>query len=260
MDDRRVEMVDGPAGPLEVYLSGVGPAVVMIPSLGRGASDFDRLAADLAGAGYTAIAPEPRGIGGSIGVHAEMTMADLAGDIAAVIDACARGSATVIGHALGNRIARMTATAHPDRVDGVILLACGGLVPPSTEASAALLAVFDPSLSPDDHLAAVRTAFFAPGNDASVWVEGWHGDVAAAQAAAVRGTPSEVWWAAGRAEVLVVQPADDVIALAANAENIVASLEGRATMVVIPDAGHALLPEQPASVAAAVLGWLDDRR
>ncbi len=154
----------------------------------------------------------------------------------------------------------MTATTHPDRVDGVVLLACGGLIPPAAEASAALLAVFDPTLSPDDHLAAVRTAFFAPGNDPAVWEEGWHGIVAAAQGAATRSTPVEEWWAAGGADVLVVQPADDVIAPVGNAERIVASLDGRATMVIVPGAGHALLPEQPDLVSAAVVEWLDGRR
>jgi len=34
-------------------------------------------------------------------------------------------------------------------------------------------------------------------------------------------------------------------------------LGARARMVTIPDAGHALLPEQPAAVAEAVLAWLD---
>lgn len=37
----------------------------MLPSLGRGAADFDRLAADVAAAGYRAVCPEPRGIGRS---------------------------------------------------------------------------------------------------------------------------------------------------------------------------------------------------
>ncbi len=260
MDNRRIVMVDGPTGPLEVYARGEGPAVLMIPSLGRGASDFDRLGRDLAAAGCLALTPEPRGIGRSNDLLAGVSMADLADDTAAVIDAFDGAPATLVGHAFGNRVARMTATTHPDHVDGVVLLACGGLVPPSAEASAALVDVFDPALSPEDHLAAVSTAFFAPGNDPAVWAEGWHSTVAAAQAAATRNTPADVWWAAGRADVLVVQPDDDVIAVAANAEHIVASLDGRATMTIVPCAGHALLPEQPDLVSAAVVDWLDRRR
>ena len=64
------------------------------------------------------------------------------------------------------------------------------------------------------------------------------------------------WWEAGTAPVLVVQPADDVIAIAANALDIVERLGDRARLVTIPDAGHALLPEQPTATLTAILGWL----
>ena len=50
-------------GPIRLHVSGAGPPVVMLPSLGRGASDFDRLAADVAAAGYRVVCPEPRGVG-----------------------------------------------------------------------------------------------------------------------------------------------------------------------------------------------------
>jgi hypothetical protein len=78
MDDRRVEMVDGPAGPVEVYVQGEGPAVLMIPSLGRGAGDFDRLAVDLVSAGYRSLVPEPRDAntsGGRLGSSSQTAMA-----------------------------------------------------------------------------------------------------------------------------------------------------------------------------------------
>ena len=57
--------VDGSAGPLECHVRGDGPAVVLLPSLGRGARDFDDLSTRLAEAGYRTLRPEPRGIGGS---------------------------------------------------------------------------------------------------------------------------------------------------------------------------------------------------
>jgi pimeloyl-ACP methyl ester carboxylesterase len=166
---------------------------------------------------------------------------------------------TVVGHAFGNRVARMVATLYPELVESVVLLACGGLVPPSPAAGAALRAVFNTDLTPEKHLAAVSTAFFANGNDASVWAGGWHADVAVAQAVADRATPPATWWKAGRSDVLVVQPAEDVIALPENATNIVETLGSRASMITIPHAGHALLPEQPAAVAVALLTWLNRR-
>ena len=155
--------IDGPAGPLQVHVQGQGPAVVLIPSLGRGARDFDLLAASLADAGYRAIRPEPSGIEGSALGPGMVTMDDLADDVATVIRATVKTppmSATVVGHAFGNRVARMVATRYPELVESVVLLASGGKIPPSAEAATALSAVFDTSLSSTDHLAAVRTALF----------------------------------------------------------------------------------------------------
>lgn len=256
---RRTVLVDGPTGPIEVRLLGEGPLVVLLPSLGRGASDFAALAARLARAGHLVACPEPRGLGRSAGPLDGLTLADLADDVAAVVQALDAGPATVAGHAFGNRVARMLATRHPDLVESVVLLACGGRVPPEPEAGAALFRVFDTALPADEHLDAVRTAFFAPGNDPSVWADGWHADVAAAQSAATGSTPVEEWWEAGGADVLVVQPADDRIALPANAEDLVERLGDRSSLVTIPGAGHALLPEQPAAVAVALLTWLRRR-
>jgi pimeloyl-ACP methyl ester carboxylesterase len=54
----------------------------------------------------------------------------------------------------------------------------------------------------------------------------------------------------------VVQPAEDVIAPAQNAERLRAAAPDRIEVLTVPRAGHALLPEQPAAVSAALLGWL----
>jgi pimeloyl-ACP methyl ester carboxylesterase len=249
-------IVAGPEGPLEVHVHGKGPAVVMLASLGRGAGDFADLASRLAAAGFCGLALEPRGIGASESPLEGITMADLADDVAEVIRALADGPATVVGHAFGNRVARMVATRHPDVVESVVLLACGGLVPSTPEVTAALASVFDVSLDPAAHLDAVARAFFAPGNDPSPWRGGWHADTAAAQGAATASSPVADWWTAGSADVLVIQPAADVVAVPENATRIIEALGTRASMVTIPRAGHALLPEQPASVAAEVLAWL----
>ena len=250
--------VFGPVGPIEVREQGSGRPVVMLPSLGRGGADFDDLAGRLAAAGYRALCPEPRGIGGSTGELGDLTMADLADDVAAVIRERTEGTATLVGHAFGNRVVRMTATEHPELVERVALLCCGGMVPPAPEVHEALVAVFDPDRSDAEHLEAVRKAFFAPGNDPVVWVDGWHGMVAAAQGLANAGTPSDHWWAAGGRDVLVVQPVDDLVAVAENARRIVEDFDDRATLVLVPEAGHALLPEQPQAVADALLGWLGE--
>lgn len=235
---------------------GTGPLVVMIASLGRGGSDFDDLGARLAAAGYRAVALDPRGIGASTG-PAAADMRDYARDVAESVRRLAPdGRAVLIGHAFGNRVARATAAFHPEAVSSLILLASGGQVPIPPPAAKALRDVFDTSLSPAAHIAAVKMAFFAPGNDPEVWRDGWYPAVATAQGAALRASPAEEWTHAGGTPMLIVQAADDVIAPPANAEALRAVAPDSVDIAVLPRAGHAMLPEQPAAIAEIVLARL----
>ena len=103
---------------------------------------------------------------------------------------------------------------------------------------------------------AARHVFFAPGNDARVWADGWHFDAARAQRASDGRTPARDWWAGGPAPMLVPQGSDDGIVVPENAKRLAAEFPHRVTLVEIAHAGHALLPEQPEAVAKAVLAWL----
>ena len=172
-------IVKNSAANLEVYIAGDGPPVMMLASLGRGAEDFADLAAKLIAGGYQVIVPEPRGVGASTGAMAGLTLQDLAGDVIAIIDATTDAPLTLIGHAFGNRLARMTAALRPDLVKRLILLACGGLIEMPEESLKALIGCFDQTLSRDDHLACVKKAFFAQGNDPAVWQGGWWPEVSA---------------------------------------------------------------------------------
>lgn len=243
---------------LEVIKRGTGPLVVLIASLGRGAADFDDLGARLAAAGYTAAAVNPRGIGASVGPAAR-DMADYARDIMQVVRALSTEPAVLIGHAFGNRVARATATFHPECVSSLILLACGGQVPIAPVAAKALRDVFDPALPASEHLAAVGTAFFAPGNDPQVWDGGWYPAVAQAQQQALHAAPFATWAAGGHAPMLIVQAESDAIAPLANAEALQGAYPDRVSITPLAGAGHAMLPEQPGPLADIVLKRLRDR-
>jgi len=243
-------------GEIAFSLEGTGPSVLMIPSLGRLASDFDDLSRRLVAAGFTAVCPDPRGIGKSTGPMDGLTLHDLAADTAAVIEALGGKPVIVVGHAFGQRVGRMLAADRPELVRAMAMVAAGGRAPMKPDAPEALMGCFRLDRPDAERLADVAFAFFAPGNDASVWADGWHADVATAQSRATLGTPVEDWWHAGAARVLVVQPEADRVAPVANAEAILDALGTRATLVVVPGAGHALLPERPDAVATAVLDWL----
>src|SRR3979409_274057 len=99
-------------GPIRVeyYTQGRGPLVVLLPSLGRGAEDFEEIAPRLEHA-CRVVTPQPRGIGASTGPMTGVTLHDYARDIAAVIESEGGGPALIAGHAFCNFLASTTATA-----------------------------------------------------------------------------------------------------------------------------------------------------
>jgi pimeloyl-ACP methyl ester carboxylesterase len=236
---------------------GQGDPIVFVPALGRGVDDFDDLSKRLVQAGYQAILPDPRGIGGSRGPLIEMSLHDMATDVATVIQSLGGGRpATVVGHALGNRVARMLASDYPNLVKQVILLAPGGIAPPASEITQAGARVLDPTVPREDRLAALQHAFFAHSNDARIWEHGWYFDIAPAQRATMNRTPLADWWSGGVAPILVLQGKEDINAVPENAERLAAEFPNRVTVVEIPDSGHAMLPEQPERIATAILTYL----
>lgn len=253
MTNRR--LFEKPGITVEALIDGEGPLVVMIPSLGRPAEDFDDLARHVVAAGFTAARLQPRGIGRSRGPMQDQTLFDLATGPALVIETLG-APALVIGHAYGQRESRALATARPDLVHGVVLLAAGGKVPIPDKARDALLGCFDETLTREQHLQHVRDAFFAPGNDPTVWRDGWHADTARLQSTATQATPLAKWWGGGTAPLLVVQALQDAIALPENGRALKEEFGPRVTLIEIDGAGHAMLPEQPQKIADAVLPFL----
>lgn len=238
------------------HAEGTGPLFVLIPSLGRGAEDFDDLAPRIAAQGFRVLRPEPRGIGGSSPLQDGATLHDMAADVAAVIAVEGGGPAVVAGHAAGNWVARVLAHDRPDLVRGVAMVAAllGTTVDSTIRAS--INGSFDMRLADDQRLEHLRRAYFAPGNDARVWLAGWHPPVAERQRAAAAATQDRAWLRAAEAKPLLYLGAgQDTISPPPTLDALRAAVGPRATLVVIANAGHALVPEQPAATAAALVAW-----
>ncbi len=248
-------LFSAPTVTVEALVDGTGPLVVMIPSLGRPAEDFEDLAGRVVSGGYCAARVQPRGIGRSRGAMEDQTLVDLAGDVALVVESLG-APAFVIGHAFGQRVARALAASRPELVRAVVVIAAGGKVAIPEAARKALFGCFDTTLSPEQRLAHVSSAFFAPGNDASVWRDGWHGETARVQSAATQATPLDVWWGGGQAPMMVVQGLQDAVALPQNGRSLKAEFGTRVQLIEIDGAGHALLPEQPEAIAAHVFKFI----
>jgi pimeloyl-ACP methyl ester carboxylesterase len=248
---------------IEVIAQGLGPVIVILPSLGRGAEDYNVVSMLLAKRGFRVLRPQPRGIGASTGPLADLTLHDFAADIAAVIEYEGKGPAVVVGHAYGHYVAGTLATDRPDLVRGVVLAAASaGKVPPGVreprvapEVREAIEKSGDQSLPEADRLRYLQLAFFAPGHDPHVWLTGWHPETEKAENAASRAAPVDDWFACGTARILDLQAENDAVAPRKFAGVLKAALGDRVTVVVIPNAGHALVPEQPEAMANAIAAF-----
>ncbi len=225
--------------------------VVLVPSLGRPASDFAHLEKDLAGAGFLPVSVEP-----FPDWAGEPTLHDLAGAVVANLEEQGVSQFHLIGHAFGNRLSRCITSDFNSRVESLTLLAAGGLVEPEPHIWRALSQCYNTELSPEEHLSYVKEAFFADGNDPTVWRDGWMPTVMRYQRAAVQRTPRDEWWSANVDRVLVVQGLQDAIAPVENGRRYKSESAPHAQLVEVNNAGHALLPEQPQAIAEAVLRFL----
>jgi pimeloyl-ACP methyl ester carboxylesterase len=225
--------------------------VVMIPSLGRPASDFDALAERLRAAGFLTLSVDP-----PHSVPGNPTLHDLAQYVIDRVDEVGVEEFHLVGHAFGNRLSRMVARDHPARILSLTLLAAGGYVEMDEAIMRSLVACFDETLVEEDHIRHVAEVFFAPGNDATVWRDGWMKDVMVLQQRALGRVNRAEWWDATAPRVLVVQALQDRVAPVGNGEKYAADHQDITTLVSIDGAGHAMLPERPDEIAKALIDFL----
>ena len=255
---RRTMMVPAGDAVIETIVEGAGPALVMLPSLGRdGYEDFDDVAALLAAGGLTVLRPQPRGIGGSNGATDGASLHDLAGDVATVIRAEGAGRAVILGHAFGHFVARMTAVDFPSLVRGVVLAAAAAREY-APEIAATPRRAGNLAAPEAERLDALRLGFFAPGHDPRPWLHGWHPATQRMQidCREKHGVKHSDWWHAGAAPMLELIPALDPFKPRDKWDELRGEFGTRVQARVIEDASHALFPEQPRAVADAVLGWV----
>lgn len=239
---------------VDVIDEGKGPLMVLLPSSARDSEDYDAVAEGLAKAGFRVLRPQPRGAGASAGPTEGITLHDLANDVALAIGNARDGRAIVVGHAFGNWVARMTAVDHPDLVRGVVIVAAAAKNYPK-ELLVSLRDAGNVTLPDAQRIAALKVAFFAPGNDASVWLQGWHPKMAAYQRPIIAAPKENEWWSGGTVPMLDLQALQDPFRPRSTANDIKAEFGDRVTIATVDNASHALIPEQPEAVVAAIAAW-----
>ena len=240
---------------IRVRAEGQGPLIVLLPSQARDSDDYDDVAQGIAQAGYRVLRPQPRGIGDSQGPLEGITLRDLAQDVAEVIGAEKAGPAVVLGHAFGHYVARQLAVAFPATVRGIVVAASAAKTYPA-DLSRAVTEAGDPSLPDDVRLTALRKAFFAPGNDPTPWLAGWHPHMQAPQRAARAAVVQETYWSGGNGPLLDLQAEFDPFKPPERRNEMREDFGDRVSVALVRNASHALIPEQPEAVTRAVVDWM----
>ncbi|RGP60764.1 alpha beta hydrolase fold family protein [Fusarium sporotrichioides] len=245
---------------IEAFDQGTGPVIVILPSLARGANDYDIVTQFLVEAGYRVIRPQPRGIGKSNGPMDKLTIHDFAADVAMVLGHIKCGPSVIVGHAWGSMPARMLAADRPDLVRGVVMAAAsaGKLPPGSTEKPFSRLRAEidgsgDMSLPESKRLEYLQAAFFGPEGNPRLWLDGWNEAAHEAQAYARMNTTVDEYFSAGdTVPILDLQAEYDAVVVKGVMKQY---LGDRVEVQVVKNAGHAMAPEQPEAMANAIIDF-----
>ena len=213
---------------------------------------------------YRTIALDNRGVGQSDVPPGVYSMALMASDAAAVLDAAGIESAHIFGASMGGMIAQEFALQYPDRVRSLILgsTAAGGphAVPAQPEALQALLRrdvtpeeskeaiipfIYDPATPREriDEDMVIRMKWYPTPQGYMGQLQGIFGWEASSRLAQIT------------APTLVIHGESDRLVPPANAR-LIAERIPHAKLVLIPHAGHIFETDQPAAAHQAILEFL----
>lgn len=232
---------------LQYEAAGSGPVVVLAPGLGGRGRYWGRQIAAFQ-EGFRCLTFDHRGVGQSAASAPPYSIALLAGDVIALMDALEIGRAHYVGHSAGGAMGQWLAVHHPDRFDRFVLSATWSWadgrfrhlmgarklvldrlgVEAYVEGSLPLLFPRDWFDRPEAALAAL-VADMVAGHPAA--------DVMSARLAALLVSDQREGLEGVRAEVLLTCAADDCLAPPAYAEDLAVRLPN-ARLVRFRDGGH----------------------
>jgi pimeloyl-ACP methyl ester carboxylesterase len=258
-----VEIFDLGNVQIEAIINGTGEIIVLLAAGGQDASSFNDFAPLLNNADYKTVAINRRGFAGSKGPLEDLTLHDLANDVAGVIQKLGENAVHVLGWAFGNRVARCLAEDHPHLVKSVILLAAGGKIPPEPETLKIMAILRNPNSSREDIYGVLKSWLFSPSTSMETVKQAFSGRktwpiAQQAHTKASQATPLMEWWNCGVAQMLVIQGLDDKSAVPENGHILKREHSERVNLVDIENVGHFMIYEQPQRVAKEIILFLSN--
>ena len=249
--DLRVR-VDGPA---------TAPVLVLSNSLGTTADMWSAQLPSLVQR-FRVVRYEHRGHGGTTSPTAPFSIADLGGDIVAILDDLGVQTASLLGLSLGGTVAMWVAANHPDRVDSLVAACTSSHWPPAelwserielvrrTGTEALLPALLGRWFSPGFTERRPDAADMVASMLASASPEGYAGCCAALAEVDLRPDLGRI-----SAPTLVLAGAEDPAVPIETAAALAASIPG-ASLNVIAGGAHLVNIERPERFTAAVVDHL----
>lgn len=114
--------LDRGEGRIAYDLTGVGPLVICVPSMGDVRAEYRFLAPQLVDVGYTVVTMDVRGHGESSTGWSDYSVAAVGGDIVALVRSLDRGPAILAGESMAGGAAIWAAAEAPDAVASLVLL------------------------------------------------------------------------------------------------------------------------------------------
>ncbi|MBA2505679.1 MAG: alpha/beta hydrolase [Thermoleophilaceae bacterium] len=244
---------------------GSGPPLVLVNGYAATKDDWDPTFLDSLGSFASVLCPDNAGVGDSPAT-ATLSVASMAEDVLALMDARGIASAPVAGWSMGGFVAQVMAARAPERVEALVLLSTDGggpgAVRSTDEVAAALV---DHGGTPRDRATRLLGLLFPP--SLATGIDAQFGDVVAAARAALdpdvltaQERAMDAWHAErsdGRlasiaCPVLVAAGSEDVVIPPENAALLAAALPGASEPTVFEGGGHAFMAQEPARLAQLI--------